>query len=135
MLEKLPQDLQETIKEVLDGEVELSYNRPDKYNSFVADVPYATSISASSRTFIGAEAVKEASVKVAKDNDGERNRELEWISAECEGDMAYILFRCRVETHSVSRNEWGGLGWVVSIIFRKIDGKWKIVHRQNTRLS
>ena len=37
MLEKLPQDLQETIKEVLDGEVELSYNRPDKYNSFVID--------------------------------------------------------------------------------------------------
>ena len=135
MLSKLPQDLQETVREVLEGEAELSYNKPDKYNSFVADVPYATSISASSGTFVGAEAVKAASVNVAKDNDGERNREIEWISAECEGDMAYILFRCRVETHSVSRNEWVGFGWVVSIVFRKIDGAWKIVHRQNTRLS
>ena len=135
MLEKLPQDLQEVIKEALEGEAELSYNKPDKYNSFVADVPYATSISASSRTFIGGEAVKAASVNVAKDNDGERNRELEWIAAECEGDMAYILFRSKVETHSVSRNEWVGFGWVITIVFRKIDGQWKIVHRQNTRLS
>ena len=135
MLENLPRDLQDTIKAVFEGEVQLSYNKPDLYNGFVADVPYATSISASSRTFVGAEAVRQASVNVAKDNDGERNREIEWISAECEGDMAYILFKCKVETHSVSKNEWVGFGWVVSIIFRKIDGEWKIVHRQNTRLA
>ena len=45
MLESLPKDLQDTIKAVLEGEVQLSYNKPDFYNGFVADVPYATSIS------------------------------------------------------------------------------------------
>jgi len=135
MIEKFPKDLRETVENVMAGEVRLSYNEPDAYNSYVVDAPYATSISASSRTFIGGEAVKNASINVAKDNDGERNREIEWIAAEYEDTMAYIVFKCRVETHSVSKNEWGGLGWVVSIVFRKVNGEWKIAHRQNTRMS
>lgn len=135
MIEKLPIDLQDTIKEVFDGEVKLSYNQPEKYNSFVVDAPYATSISASSRTFVGGEAVKNASINVASDGKGERNRTIEWISAECEENMAYIVFKASVEMDSISKQEFIPFAWVITIIFRKVDGEWKIAHRQNTRIT
>ncbi len=133
MIDKFPVELQNTIKDAFAGEIRLSYAEAEQYNSYVVDADYATSISASGRMFIGADSVREASVNVAKNNSGERNRTLEWISAEYEENMAYIVFRASVETQNAQTGEFTALAWVVSMIFRKVDGKWKIAHRQNTR--
>ncbi len=135
MIEKFPQDLRETVLAVLEGEAKLSVAEPDLYNSYVVDADYATSISASSRTFVGAEAVKQASVNVAMDNGGERDRTLDWIAAEYEENMAYVVFKSTVEVYSKSREAWNPLAWIVTIIFRKVDGRWVIAHRQNTRTT
>lgn len=133
MIDQFPSDLMKTIEAILESEKKLSYGEAAEYNSYIANAESVTSVSASGKVFVGPKEVKGASIAVASRNLAERNRKFEWISAEFEESMAYIVFRSSLEVQDSKTNEFHKLGWIVSMVFGKNNDAWKIIHRQNTR--
>ena len=129
---QLPPDLFEVLENAIEAEKQISYAKPEVYNALVADSDNCTAISASGRHTLGSDDVREASVRVSIGNVGESGRFVEHIAADYTDDMFYAVFKSGV---SISKDDGscGSLCWIVTIVFKKIDGAWKIVHRHNTR--
>jgi len=130
MFEQLPDALREAAEAVIRAEQRISCADAGTYNRFVADGPGSTAVSASGRTMIGAEAVRAATEMVAKGNLYERNRFLTPISADSTDGMFYVVFKTGVTIVGEREQDFC---WVVTLIFRKKEDKWLLVHRQNTR--
>lgn len=130
----LPRDLQETIRGLLKAEQQISIGKSTPYNDYVALLDSATSVSASGRIMLGYGAVCQATENVAQGNTREHDRFLDEISCSCSGDLAYVLFRTGVTIEKSDGSETP-FCWVVTLIFQRIHGQWKLLHRQNTRSS
>lgn len=132
MNQKLPAELQDILSEALRAEQKISYGDADCYNTYVAENDYCTAVSASGRVNIGCGEVRNASVQVAKGNIGESDRFLEMISCDYTDTMFYGVVKTGVRILKEDGSDQS-LCWIITLIFKKIDGKWRIVHRQNTR--
>ena len=128
----LPQELQAVVDQVIHAEQRLSYAEPDLYNSYVAKLASATAVSASGRVMVGCDEVRAASVNVAQGNVGERDRFITLISGDYTENMFYAVFKTGVHIAKEGGTE-DFLCWVVTLVFKKDDGVWKLVHRHNTR--
>jgi ketosteroid isomerase-like protein len=132
MIEKLPEEVQKVFKEVLAAETEISSGDPGVYNSYIADSEYATSVSASGRFMKGTREVREATVAVSLGNLREHDRLIEWISCDFTDDMAYAVFKSGVSIDKED-GKTDDLCWIVTLILKKTESGWKLVHRHNTR--
>lgn len=124
--------LQKTVEQVLAAERQISVGDPVPYNQFVADGETVSSVSASGRVMLGDQAVKAASEQVAKGSIGESDRFVEYLACDCSDDMFYSVVKTGVTIHRDDGSH-NSLCWVITLIFKKIDGVWKLIHRQNTR--
>lgn len=128
----LPDGLKKIIDDIIAAESEISYGKPESYNSYVAEGEDVTAISASGRVMKGDAEVRGASVMVSKGNVGERDRFIEHISCDYVDDMAYAVFKTGVtiDKEDGSSDE---LCWAITLVIKNTPEGWKIVHRQNTR--
>ena len=129
----MPADMRALFDAILEAEIKLSYGSWDAYNDLLYKGDNVSAVSASSRCMKGFQAVSEATVSVAGNNNGERCRDAELISFDTDGKMAYFVFRTAAEIRDAKSGEYTRFGWIVSMILQNYDGEWKIVHRQNTR--
>lgn len=129
----MPADMRAVFDAILEAEIKLSYGSCDAYNDFLCKGDHVSAVSASSRWMKGFEAVSEATVAVACNNDGERCRETELISFDATEKTAYFVFRTAAEIRDGKSGEFTRFGWIVTLILQNYNGEWKIVHRQNTR--
>jgi len=129
---QLPFELQNVLENAIEAEKQISYARPEVYNALVAESDNCTAISASGRFTIGSADVKGATVRVSVGNVGETERFVEHIAADYTDNMFYGVFKSGV---CISKEDGSSdrLCWVVTMVFKKIDGVWKLVHRHNTR--
>jgi|GEM_PF-1015694 len=128
----LPESLQRTIDALLEAETQISYAKPEIYNAFVAAGAETTAVSASGRVMKGADAVREATVNVSRGNVGEKNRFIEKIACDYVDGMCYFVIKSGVEIDKEDGTT-DSLCWVITYVLKEIDGKWMLVHRQNTR--
>jgi len=128
----LPESLQRTIDALLEAETQISYAKPEIYNAFVAAGAETTAVSASGRVMKGADAVREATVNVSRGNVGEKNRFIEKIACDYVDGMCYFVIKSGVEIYKEDGTT-DSLCWVITYVLKEIDGKWMLVHRQNTR--
>ena len=124
--------LQETVDQVLAAERQISIGDPVPYNLFVADSETVSSVSASGRVMRGSQAVKAASEQVSKGSVGESDRFVEYLSCDYSDDMFYSVVKTGVTIHKDDGSQ-NSLCWVITLIFKKFNGVWKLIHRQNTR--
>ena len=132
---EIPSDMRAVFDAILEAEIKLSYGSCEAYNDFLLNGDNVSAVSASSRCMKGFQAVSEATVAVACNNNGERCRETELISFDATEKMAYFVFRTGAEIRDRKSGEYTRFGWIVTLILQNCDGEWKIVHRQNTRIS
>ncbi|HHU06089.1 MAG TPA: hypothetical protein GXZ65_06390 [Clostridiales bacterium] len=132
MKKALPESLQHTIDAMLEAETQISYGKPEIYNAFVSPNANTTAVSASGRVMTGADAVREATVNVSKGNIGERNRFVEKIACDYVEGMCFFVIKSGVEIDKEDGTT-DNLCWVITYVLKEIDGKWMLVHRQNTR--
>lgn len=132
MLKKLPEEIRETVKKVIASEVEISYAKPEAYNSYVADSDDATAVSASGRLMKGTQEVCGATIAVSHGNVGEHGRFIDWISCDYSGGMAYVVFKSGVSIDKED-NSTDDLCWIITMILRETPGGWRLIHRHNTR--
>jgi len=128
----LPESLQRTIDALLEAETQISYAKPEIYNAFVVPDSDTTAVSASGRVMKGADAVREATVNVSRGNVGEKNRFVEKIACDYVDGMCYFVIKSGVEIDKEDGTT-DSLCWVITYVLKEIDGKWMLVHRQNTR--
>ena len=134
MLKELTEEMKEAVQAAIDAECRISYGNPIEYNALVCDCSYSTAVSASGRVYQGSEAVKNASIEVSKGNIGERERTLELISCDYSDDLS--IFYCVFITSVVIEKSDGSeniLKWVITLVMKRENDHWAIVHRQNTR--
>lgn len=132
---EIPSDMRAVFDAILEAEIKLSYGSCEAYNDFLLNGDNVSAVSASSRCMKGFQAVSEATVAVACNNNGERCRETELISFDATEKMAYFVFRTAAEIRDGKSGEYTRFGWIVTLILQNYNEEWKIVHRQNTRIS
>lgn len=127
-----PPGAHRAIAEILHAEQQISMGLSEPYNSLVAPGDTVTAISASGRVMLGNQAVCNATVNVAQGNVREQNRFIQFISQDATEDMCYTVLKSGVEIFKEdgSKDE---LCWVITLVLKKLDGKWVLVHRHNTR--
>jgi len=132
MLEKLPLEVGDTVQKIIAAEIEISYAKPEIYNSYVSGSDDVTAVSASGRLMKGTQEVCGATVAVSRGNVGERNRFADWISCGCGGGIAYVVFKTGV-TIDKEDGTSDDLCWIVTLVLKKTADGWKLIHRHNTR--
>lgn len=132
MKQILPQELQKLVEDAIGAEQQISYANPNVYNALIAEKDSVTAVSASGRVSVGHMDVCNASIKVSQGNVSERDRFIEYISGDYTDEMFYALFKTGVTILKESGNN-DNLCWVVTLVFKKINSEWKLVHRHNTR--
>ncbi len=132
MIESLPEEIQAVIQQILDAETKISIGDPATYNAFLADSSTVTAISASGRFMLGEKEVSQATDTVSVGNIGERDRIIQWIASDYSDTMAYVVFKTSVTILKEDGAE-NPLCWIITLIMKRFEEGWRLVHRQNTR--
>ncbi len=129
----VPEWIKELVEKLNQDELLISAGDAAPYNSHIAEKEESTSVSSSGIVALGPDAVKDMSEQIrmralsAPKDQPLPNRNTEYISCGISEDLFYTVVR-------TDSDEGNGMSWIITLVFSKIDGEWKLLHRQSTKI-
>jgi ketosteroid isomerase-like protein len=132
----VPEDLQKTIEEYHRAEIAFQKGNPQPFKDICSHTDDVTIVGGMGGVEKGWARVEKryewASSKFSSDNDSEPQSEI--VSLVATSDMAYAVEIERSTTRMVGSSEVQRLALRVTTVFRREDGRWKVVHRHADQL-
>jgi ketosteroid isomerase-like protein len=127
----VPEDLQKTIEEYHRAEIAFQKGNPQPFKDICSHADDVTIVGGMGGVEKGWARVEKryewAASKFSSDNDSEPQSEI--VSLVATPDMAYAVEIERSTTRMAGSSEVQRLALRVTTVFRREDGRWKVVHR------